>query len=178
MEEVRSLWDRPATASCQLRQASQLASLEGAEKLGLAGFPPVDFTIVALVKAPPVGGLPKDPMCLNLQCRMTETHVRRAYVAGAQGAHLTNTSSMLVTYMDGILHDALLPEHVATELCLLSSTLLQISCLQGQALGRNLAGLVVAQRQLWLSQARVTDADKAALLDAPISPGHTFGPAV
>ncbi|MGH0135909.1 UNVERIFIED_CONTAM: hypothetical protein FKN15_060352 [Acipenser sinensis] len=31
---------------------------------------------------------------------------------------------------------------------------------------------------LWLLQARVPDADKAALLDAPISPGHTFGPAV
>ncbi|MGH0116790.1 UNVERIFIED_CONTAM: hypothetical protein FKN15_051516 [Acipenser sinensis] len=39
-------------------------------------------------------------------------------------------------------------------------------------------GLVVARRQLWLSQARVPDADKAALLDAPISPGHTFRPAV
>ncbi|MGH0158080.1 UNVERIFIED_CONTAM: hypothetical protein FKN15_050568 [Acipenser sinensis] len=35
-----------------------------------------------------------------------------------------------------------------------------------------------ALRQLWLSQARVPDAVKTALLDVPISPGHTFGPAV
>ncbi|MGH0135923.1 UNVERIFIED_CONTAM: hypothetical protein FKN15_061918 [Acipenser sinensis] len=59
-----------------------------------------------------------------------------------------------------------------------AANFLQISGFQGQALGRSLAGLVVACRQLWLSQARVTDADKSALLDTPISPGHTFGPAV
>ncbi|MBN3286558.1 CREM protein, partial [Polyodon spathula] len=33
-------------------------------------------------------------------------------------------------------------------------------------------------RQLWLSPARIADGDKAPLLDAPITPGHTFGPAV
>lgn len=38
--------------------------------------------------------------------------------------------------------------------------------------------MVVARRQLWLSQARVQEPDKAPLLDAPITPGHTFGPAV
>ncbi|MGH0175767.1 UNVERIFIED_CONTAM: hypothetical protein FKN15_071388 [Acipenser sinensis] len=65
-----------------------------------------------------------------------------------------------------------------SELCLVSSTLLQISGFQGQALGRSLMDLVVARRQLWLAQARVPDADKSALLDAPISPGHTFGPVV
>ncbi|MGH0131249.1 UNVERIFIED_CONTAM: hypothetical protein FKN15_055175 [Acipenser sinensis] len=48
----------------------------------------------------------------------------------------------------------------------------------GRYTAADLAGLVVVRRQLWLSQARVPDADKAALLDAPISPGHTFGQAV
>ncbi|MGH0132711.1 UNVERIFIED_CONTAM: hypothetical protein FKN15_008193 [Acipenser sinensis] len=43
--------------SAQCTEASgPLASLEGADKLGL-GFPQVDSTIVALVKAPLVGGL-------------------------------------------------------------------------------------------------------------------------
>ncbi|MGH0161616.1 UNVERIFIED_CONTAM: hypothetical protein FKN15_041433 [Acipenser sinensis] len=69
-------------------------------------------------------------------------------------------------------------EPVATELRLLSSTLLQLSGLQGQALGRILTSLIMARRQLWLSQARVPDADNAAVLDTPISQGHTFGPAV
>ncbi|MGH0126984.1 UNVERIFIED_CONTAM: hypothetical protein FKN15_012297 [Acipenser sinensis] len=128
MEQVRSSWDRPALAPSVLKQVSQLASLEGAEKLGLAGFPPVDSTIAALVKAPEpavqgYGNTPVEGIC-----------------SGGTG------------------------------------TLLQITGLQGQALGQSLASLVVARRQLW--QARVPDADKAALLDASISPGHTFGPAV
>ncbi|MGH0121674.1 UNVERIFIED_CONTAM: hypothetical protein FKN15_064343 [Acipenser sinensis] len=57
-------------------------------------------------------------------------------------------------YMDGILQEAPLPEQVASELHLLSGTLLQISGLQRQALGRSLANLVVARKLLWLSQAR------------------------
>ncbi|MGH0192440.1 UNVERIFIED_CONTAM: hypothetical protein FKN15_013423 [Acipenser sinensis] len=56
--------------------------------------------------------------------------------------------------------------------------LLQISSLQRQALGRSLASLVVPRRQLWLSLVRVPDVDKVVLVDALISPEHTFGPAV
>ncbi|MGH0140575.1 UNVERIFIED_CONTAM: hypothetical protein FKN15_033781 [Acipenser sinensis] len=52
MEEVRSFWDQLASGPSVLKQAAPLASLEGAEKLGLAVFPPVDSTIAALVKAP------------------------------------------------------------------------------------------------------------------------------
>ncbi|MGH0116145.1 UNVERIFIED_CONTAM: hypothetical protein FKN15_074786 [Acipenser sinensis] len=178
MEEVRPSWDRPASGPSLLNQAAPLASLEGAEKLGLEGYPPVDSTITALVKAAPVGGLARDPACPNPQCKVTETHLKRACAAEVQATRLSNTASVLTPYMDGVLCEALLPKPVATDLHLLSSTLLQISILQGHALGRSLAGLIVARRQLWRSQARVLDADKAALLDARISPGHTFGPAV
>ncbi|MGH0144424.1 UNVERIFIED_CONTAM: hypothetical protein FKN15_011063 [Acipenser sinensis] len=73
---------------------------------------------------------------------------------------------------------ATLPEPVASELRLILSMLLLISDFQRQALGRSLASLVVAHRQFWLTQARVPDEDKSALLDMRISPCHTFGPAV
>ncbi|MGH0174925.1 UNVERIFIED_CONTAM: hypothetical protein FKN15_073590 [Acipenser sinensis] len=129
-------------------------------------------------EAPSVDGLARDPACLNPQCRVTETQIKQAYAAEAQATRLSNTASVLTAYLDGVLREAPLPEPVATELRLLSSTLLQISGLQGEALGRTLANLIVARRQLWLSQARVPGADKAAHLDTPISPGHTFGPAV
>ncbi|MGH0127585.1 UNVERIFIED_CONTAM: hypothetical protein FKN15_028510 [Acipenser sinensis] len=62
MQEVRSSWDRPASVTSVLKQAARLAELEDAEKLGLASFPSVDSTIVALVKALPVGGSPRGPM--------------------------------------------------------------------------------------------------------------------
>ncbi|MGH0129857.1 UNVERIFIED_CONTAM: hypothetical protein FKN15_040001 [Acipenser sinensis] len=178
MEEVRSSWDSPASAPSVSKQATLLSSLEGADKLSLAGIPPVDSTIAALVRAPLVGEFARDPMCPNPQCRVTETHLKRVYAAEAQETRLANTASVLTMYLDGVLREAPLPEPVASGLRLLSDTLLQISGLQGQALDRSLAGLIMARRQLWLSQARVPDTDNAALLDAPISPGHTFGPAV
>ncbi|MGH0144236.1 UNVERIFIED_CONTAM: hypothetical protein FKN15_048691 [Acipenser sinensis] len=163
MEEVRSSWGRLASGPSVLKQAALLASLEGVEKLGLVGFPSVDSTIAVLVKALPVGGLARYPACPNPQCKVTETHLKRAYAAEAQ-------ASVRTAYMDSVVRKAPLSESLATELRLLSSTLLQISGLQGQALGKSLASLIVARRQLWLTQARVPDADKAALLDAPISP--------
>ncbi|MGH0115718.1 UNVERIFIED_CONTAM: hypothetical protein FKN15_046903 [Acipenser sinensis] len=84
----------------------------GTEKLGLVGFPLVDSTIVALVKAPTVGGLARDPACPNPQCR--EMHLKSVYAAETQHANL------------------------------------------------------------WW-EPEVPDVDKAALLDVPTSPGHTFG---
>ncbi|MGH0131304.1 UNVERIFIED_CONTAM: hypothetical protein FKN15_037377 [Acipenser sinensis] len=50
--------------------------LHGGSTLLLAGFPLLDSTIAALVKAPSVGGLARDPACLNPQCRVTETHLK------------------------------------------------------------------------------------------------------
>ncbi|MGH0140565.1 UNVERIFIED_CONTAM: hypothetical protein FKN15_030492 [Acipenser sinensis] len=64
------------------------------------------------------------------------------------------------------------------ELCLVNKNLLRLSKLNGQAVSRNLSVLVAACRQLWLPQAHVPDGDKVPLLDAPITPGHTFGPVV
>ncbi|MGH0137099.1 UNVERIFIED_CONTAM: hypothetical protein FKN15_062852 [Acipenser sinensis] len=95
MEEVRSYWDRPASGPSVLKHAAPLASLEGADKLGQAVFSPVDSTIAALVKAPPVGGLGRDPVCPNPQCKVTETHLKRVYAAEAQETRLSNTASLL-----------------------------------------------------------------------------------
>ncbi|MGH0122600.1 UNVERIFIED_CONTAM: hypothetical protein FKN15_033691 [Acipenser sinensis] len=87
----------------------------------------VDSTIVALVQSPPVGGLPKDPACPNSQCKVTEAHLKKSFVAGVQVTRLANTASLLTAYLDGILQTAPLPEPVASELRLVSGTLLQIS---------------------------------------------------
>ncbi|MGH0163022.1 UNVERIFIED_CONTAM: hypothetical protein FKN15_044546 [Acipenser sinensis] len=92
MEEVHSSWDHLNSVSSVLKQAALLASLEVTDKLGLTGFPPVDSTIVALVKAPPMGGLPKDPVCPNPQCRVTETHLKKAYTAEAQDGDVTTAA--------------------------------------------------------------------------------------
>ncbi|MGH0159883.1 UNVERIFIED_CONTAM: hypothetical protein FKN15_038335 [Acipenser sinensis] len=154
--------DRPQRPECQERSLTGL--LGGAEVTGLAQFPPVDSTIAALVRAPPpVGGLSKDPVCPNGQCRLMEAHLKKAYTAEAQVIRLANTGGLLTAYLDDMLQSVTLPEPLASELRLVSGTLLPISSFQGQALGRSLASLVVARRQLWLSQMRVPDADKSIL---------------
>ncbi|MGH0128924.1 UNVERIFIED_CONTAM: hypothetical protein FKN15_004845 [Acipenser sinensis] len=174
LEEVRSSWNHPALAPSVVKWAAPLASCV----LGLAEFPPVDSTIMALVQGPPVGGVPKDPACPYGQWKVTETHLKKAYAAEAQVTCLANMAGLLMVYLDGILQSATLPEPVASELCLILSMLLLVSDFQRQALGRSLASLVVVHRQFWLSQARVPDEDKSALLDMRISPCYTFGPAV
>ncbi|MGH0170955.1 UNVERIFIED_CONTAM: hypothetical protein FKN15_073347 [Acipenser sinensis] len=70
-------------APCVSKHTAPLASLEGAEALGLAQFPPVDSTIATLMRAPPLG-LAKDPVCPNDQCRIKEAHLKMAYAAEVQ----------------------------------------------------------------------------------------------
>ncbi|MGH0134424.1 UNVERIFIED_CONTAM: hypothetical protein FKN15_075463 [Acipenser sinensis] len=86
----------------------------------------------------------KFPAFPDFMEELTETHLMQMYAAEAQATRLSNMASLLTAYTDSVLREASLPEPVATELRLLSSTLLQISSLQGQALGRSLASLIVA----------------------------------
>ncbi|MGH0126920.1 UNVERIFIED_CONTAM: hypothetical protein FKN15_042091 [Acipenser sinensis] len=53
LEEVKSSWQYPASVTSVSKSAAVLASMEGAEAVGLAQFPPVDTTVAALVRAPP-----------------------------------------------------------------------------------------------------------------------------
>ncbi|MGH0164413.1 UNVERIFIED_CONTAM: hypothetical protein FKN15_046843 [Acipenser sinensis] len=142
----------PASAPATSRKASAF-NLKGATEAGMASFPQVDAAFAALVKTPTLSGLTKDPACPNKQCRITET---------------------------ALIKDLLECPSVAlrAELGTINQLLVKLAQLNARAQGRGIASLVVARRQLWLSQARVQEPDKAPLLDAPITPGHTFGPAV
>ncbi|MGH0178016.1 UNVERIFIED_CONTAM: hypothetical protein FKN15_076321 [Acipenser sinensis] len=110
--------------------------------------------------------------CINIGSKIIKEHEERQFQEAviktiAYQAHLIGATAE--THKPSSLQ--------LDELCFISRNLLRLSKLSGQAIGRNLAALVAARRQLWLSQARVLDGEKTALLDAPISPGHTFGPA-
>ncbi|MGH0134155.1 UNVERIFIED_CONTAM: hypothetical protein FKN15_029288 [Acipenser sinensis] len=150
---------------------------EWAADLGLQDFPLVDSAFVDLVAALPLGGNPKDPVCPNKQCKVTEVHAKRAYVASAQATWLANLAYLLSAYLKSFLEFPV-TEFTSSETQLVSSALVEINGFQGAALGHSLAALVVVRRQLWLSQARIPNAHKGYFLDAPISPGFTFGPVV
>ncbi|MGH0116142.1 UNVERIFIED_CONTAM: hypothetical protein FKN15_074783 [Acipenser sinensis] len=108
----------------------------------------VDAAFAALVKTPTLSGLAKDPAYPNRQCRITELHLKKGYSAATEAVRLSNVASLLSAQLNV------------------------------RAQGRSIASVVVARRQLWLLQERVQEHDKDPLLDAPITQGHTFGPAV
>ncbi|MGH0136118.1 UNVERIFIED_CONTAM: hypothetical protein FKN15_010900 [Acipenser sinensis] len=179
IKEVQSTWGAPASAPATSRKASAF-NMQGASEAGLASFPPVDAAFAALVKTPTLSGLTKDPACPNKQCRTTEVHLKKGYTAATEVVKLSNVASLLTVYQAALSRD--LPEcpsvALRSELGMVSQLLVKLAQLNARAQGRSIASLVVARRQLWLSQARVQEPDKAPLLDAPITSGHTFGPAV
>ncbi|MGH0138678.1 UNVERIFIED_CONTAM: hypothetical protein FKN15_067491 [Acipenser sinensis] len=179
IKEVQSTWGAPASTPATSRKAAAF-NMHGASEAGLALFPPVGAAFAALVKVPTLSGLAKDPSCPNKQCRITEAHLKKGYAAATEAVRLSNVASLLTVYQAALLRD--LPEcpsaALRTELGTVAQLLVKLAQLNARAQGRSIASLVVARRQLWLSQARVQESDKVPLLDAPISPGHTFGPAV
>ncbi|MGH0154935.1 UNVERIFIED_CONTAM: hypothetical protein FKN15_028276 [Acipenser sinensis] len=179
IKEVQSTWETPASAPATSRKAAAF-TMQGASEAGLASFPPVRAAFAALVKSPTLSGLAKDPTCPNKQCRTTEVHLKRGYSAATEAVRLSNLASLLSVYQAALIKD--LPDYpsvsLRAELGLIAQLLVKLAQLNARAQGRSIASLVVARRQLWLSQARVQEHDKAPLLDAPITPGHTFGPAV
>ncbi|MGH0136502.1 UNVERIFIED_CONTAM: hypothetical protein FKN15_007904 [Acipenser sinensis] len=179
IKEVQSTWGKPASAPATSHKASAF-TMQGASEAGLASFPPVGAAFAALVKTPTLSKLTRDPACPNKQCRITEVHLRKGYSAATEAVRLSNVASLLSVYQAALVKD--LPEYpsvsLRTELGLIAQLLVKLAQLNARAKGRSIASLVVARRQLWLSQARVQEPDKAPLLDAPITPGHTFGPAV
>ncbi|MGH0180446.1 UNVERIFIED_CONTAM: hypothetical protein FKN15_013805 [Acipenser sinensis] len=172
VKEMQSSWGSPALAPTCSRRVEALYALQGAEKLGLQHFLPVDSSVAALVETPTISTLYRNFFCSNKQCRVTETHLKRAYSTGVLAAILANTAGLLTVYQSQLLQDlsAQLSPHIINELRLVNDQQLPIARHSGQAIGCNLGALVVARRQLWLSQASVPD--------APISPGYTFGPVV
>ncbi|MGH0134877.1 UNVERIFIED_CONTAM: hypothetical protein FKN15_067575 [Acipenser sinensis] len=179
IKEVQFTWGAPASIPATSRKAAAF-NMHGASEAGLALFPPVGAAFAALVKVPTLSGLAKDPSCPNKQCRITEAQLKKGYAAATEAVRLSNVASLLTVYQAALLCD--LPEcpsaALRTELGTIAQLLVKLAQLNARAQGRSIASLVVARRQLWLSQARVQEPDKVPLLDAPISPGHTFGPAV
>ncbi|MGH0141880.1 UNVERIFIED_CONTAM: hypothetical protein FKN15_004053 [Acipenser sinensis] len=158
IKEVQSTWGAPASTPATFRKASAF-TMHGASEAGLASFPPVGAAFAALVKAPTLSGLAKDPSCPNRQCRITEAYLKKGYAAATEAVRLSNVASLLTVYQATLLRG--LPEcpsaALRTELGTIAQLLVKLAQLNARALGRSIASLVVARGQLWLSQARVID---------------------
>ncbi|MGH0136351.1 UNVERIFIED_CONTAM: hypothetical protein FKN15_060779 [Acipenser sinensis] len=145
IKEVQSPWGAPASSPATSRKASAFA-MQGASEAGLASFPPVDAAFAAMVKTPTFSGLVKDPTCPNEQCRTTEIHLKKDYLAATEAVRLSNVTSLLSVYQASLVKD--LPEHPSTslraELALVAQLLVKIAQLNARAQGRSIASLVAA----------------------------------
>ncbi|XP_066551709.1 uncharacterized protein LOC136718009 [Amia ocellicauda] len=180
LKEVQASWDKPASGPSTIKLAAQFARFQGADTHGLTSFPVVDPAFAALVSAPPVSTTQRDFVLPNRQCRSTEVFLQKSYAAEAQALRIQNTSSLLAVYVAELADkhkEAPTPE-VMREIAGVADTVVDLMKFSARASGRSLAALVAARRQLWLTQTRVPERDKPHLLDAPITPGFTFGPAV
>ncbi|RXM36485.1 Tomoregulin-1 [Acipenser ruthenus] len=171
-EQWQSCRPHPATSAAIPCVADALYKVFDVDKLGLNHFPSVEASIAALVQT---------AVCPIKQCWVTEVILKKAYAASAFSARLGNYNSILVAYQAHLVRsftDLGPSVQQLDELRFISRTLLQLSKLSAQAVGRNLAALLAARRKLWLSQACVSEGDTTTLLDAPVTPGRTFGPAL
>ena len=107
IKEVQSTWGAPASTPATSRKAAAF-NMHGASEAGLASFPPVGAAFAALVKAPTLSGLAKDPSCPNRQCRITEAHLKKGYAAATEAVRLSNVASLLTVYQAALIRD--LPE--------------------------------------------------------------------
>ncbi|XP_066547654.1 uncharacterized protein LOC136714203 [Amia ocellicauda] len=181
LEELRAVWDHaPALA----RRGEAYARTQGMAEAGLVEFPQVNSTIPTLVSLPLLSAQPCNLTCPNRECHVTETLLRRAYKTGAQAARLRNTESLLALYLSQLAepsehHSASPTPPPISEIAAAADQLVTVIRQGIRVTGRSLATIVAACRQLWLSQALwVPEVDRTRLMDAPISPGFTFGPSV
>ncbi|MGH0124576.1 UNVERIFIED_CONTAM: hypothetical protein FKN15_021313 [Acipenser sinensis] len=105
VEELQSSWGSPASALTCSRRVEALYALQGAEKLGLQHFPPVDSAVAALLQTPSISTLSCDFSCPNKQFRVTEMHLKRTYSAGALAVRLANTAGLLTMYQSQLLQN-------------------------------------------------------------------------
>ncbi|MGH0155246.1 UNVERIFIED_CONTAM: hypothetical protein FKN15_063632 [Acipenser sinensis] len=177
IKEVQSTWGAPASTPATSRKAAAF-NMHGASEAGLASFPPVGAAFAALVKAPTLSGLAKDPSCPNRQCRITEAHLKKGYAAATEAVRLSNVRGSKTAPWGVSARGQPAFARPQRGGYTVAQLLVKLAQLNARAQGRSIASLVVARRQLWLSQARVQEPDKVPLLYAPISLGHTFDPAV
>ncbi len=92
-------------------------------------------------------------------CRATSALAGHAYSVAGQAASVLHSMAVLQVFQAKML---------ATEEAGLDS-----------AIGRSMSSLVVlVERHLWLTMTEMKEADKVSFLDAPVSSGSLFGPAV
>ena len=170
--ELKSCWGDPRAKPVRRgRDARTLASMQNAGEHGLDSMPPVDQCVKDLVLTPDAA-MAADPTCPSTQCHITDVLLKKAYETAGTMSRLGNTLSVLLLAQSKIIEGG----QPGTELADVNDVALETFALMTGELGRVMSTLVVARRQVWLAQAKVTDTVRKSLRGLPVVPGLLFGP--
>jgi LSD1 subclass zinc finger protein len=178
--ELTKSWNAPLSARNRSDISASLRSVDGAAEKGYSAMPPVE-DLVAAHLCPPSARWRSSPTLPSKACRATSSFHARAYTAAGQAASALHSMSVLQVLQSDILREwaesGRNPSAV-TDLRSATDLALRATKAAAQALGRCMASLCVSERHLWLTLTDMGDSERAAFLNAPLSPSGLFGSAV
>ncbi len=113
-------------------------------------------------------------------CRATSALAGRAYSAAGQVASALHSMAVLQVFQAKMLANegAGLDSASLRDLRSATDLALRATKATAQAIGRSMSSLIVLECHLWLTMMEMKEEDKVSFLDAPVSSGSLFGPAV
>ncbi|XDV36517.1 hypothetical protein PO909_006278 [Leuciscus waleckii] len=179
-EEVAKSWNAPFSARMRSSVSLAFSAVDDAKNRGYHSLPPVEEAIAAHLCPPSAGRCAKLALP-SKACRMTSTLLGHAFSAAGQAASALHTMSSQQIFQADLLRK--LDENGPDAICvpnLRSATDLALRATKSaaQAIGRSMASLTVTERHLWLTLSEMSESERAAFLDAPLSPSGLFGTSV
>ncbi|XP_058843082.1 uncharacterized protein LOC131697535 [Acipenser ruthenus] len=180
---VQSTWSNPASSRPFKEVHSKMYSLHECQAPAYDRMPQVSGLMSAIFQAVKPTDSKEAPVPTK-QWRFTEALAERVYQTAGMLARTANYLRYLSDYqtrlLDEITGEAPAPrlQAVLNELKLIAQFSLQLSSHQAELSGRAMACSVAIRRQVWMANAKYTDALKATVADLPFVVGHTFGPHV
>ncbi|XP_077058206.1 uncharacterized protein LOC143710852 [Siphateles boraxobius] len=179
-EELTKAWRTPYSTRGPAVFAT-LSSVDGAAEKGYESLPPLEEALAAHLCPNTAASWRTRAVHPNKPCRSTSALAGRAYSASGQAASALHTMAVLQVYQAKLLRsmDEAGPDPEAfRDLRSATDLALRATKATAQAIGRNMASLVVLERHLWLTLTDIKDAERTKFLDAPVSSTGLFGPAV
>ena len=182
-EELQATWAIPYSGRAPVPGFAPYMQLHMAKERGYLSFPQVEDAVAGyLSPASPTMRLGQKPLLPTRVGRHQAQLAEKSYLAAGQAACTTNTAALLQRYQAKLLTELALSlgeDHPSVaELRRATDLSLRLTRCTAQALGRVMGAAVATQRSLWLSLAKLSDREKAPLLDAPVSVQGAFGEAV
>ncbi len=178
-KSMTSSQNRSGHYSSRIRpsDSAALISVDGVEEKGYEHLPPLDES-VAVHLCP--------PMAIGWKARAS--HPSRAtsalagcgYSAAGQAASALHSMAVLQVFQAKMLasEEAGLDAASLSDLRSGTDLALRATKATAQAIGRSISSLIVLEHHFWLMITAMNEADKVPFLDAPVSSGSLFGPAL